>query len=135
MQETSNYNLKKPEPTDPLRLEDFNENADIIDGAIKAVERSVAGAYGPNNLPWVTGSLNLTNVDEGDVAKTFSFAPSAIFLTGASVTPGFGLNGDEIDLEERTDSSSRTMMLNGKTLTVTGIYGGPSEQLRYLALR
>ena len=34
MTKTNNYNLKKPEPTDPLRLEDFNENADLIDAAL-----------------------------------------------------------------------------------------------------
>ena len=35
MTKTQNYNLNKPEATDPLRLADFNQNADIIDAALK----------------------------------------------------------------------------------------------------
>ena len=34
MQKTTNYNLNKPEAGDALRVEDFNQNADIIDAAL-----------------------------------------------------------------------------------------------------
>ena len=43
MTKTNIYNLKKPEPTDPLRLEDFNENADILDGLLNSLNTAVAG--------------------------------------------------------------------------------------------
>lgn len=35
---TTNYMLKKPDTTDPVYVEDLNDNADIIDGAIAACE-------------------------------------------------------------------------------------------------
>ena len=34
MQKTANYNLNKPEAGDPIRVADFNANADIIDTAL-----------------------------------------------------------------------------------------------------
>ena len=47
MLKTENYNLNKPEGTDPLRLADFNQNSDIIDGALKnlSAERVITGSY------------------------------------------------------------------------------------------
>ena len=38
MQKTKNYNLNKPEAADPMRVSDFNENADKIDGLLKQVD-------------------------------------------------------------------------------------------------
>lgn len=35
MQLTPNYKLKKPEGTDPVDIQDFNDNADLIDAALK----------------------------------------------------------------------------------------------------
>ena len=35
MQLTPNYKLKKPEGTDPVDIQDFNDNADLIDTALK----------------------------------------------------------------------------------------------------
>ena len=40
---TPNYNLKKPLPTDYYNVEDFNENADIIDQKLKEVEEKIDG--------------------------------------------------------------------------------------------
>ena len=37
MQTTQNYGLKKPEDNDLLTPDDFNDNMDIIDGAIKKI--------------------------------------------------------------------------------------------------
>ena len=38
MKKTTHYQLNKPESGDPLRVADFNENADIIDGALARLE-------------------------------------------------------------------------------------------------
>lgn len=38
MKNTTNYKLKKPEGTDVVNVEDFNANADIIDGKLKELE-------------------------------------------------------------------------------------------------
>lgn len=42
MKRTSNYNLKKPEITDTVDIEDFNYTADIIDTKIKEMENKAA---------------------------------------------------------------------------------------------
>ena len=135
MTKTSNYNLNKPEPTDPMRLADYNQNSDIIDAAIKAVEQSVAGAYGPNNLPWETGVLDLTDVDEGDVAKTFGFEPSAILLGAEKISPGFGINGGTFRMDEYSSSSRYYFTLSGNELIATTVSGAPVTELYYLALK
>ena len=38
MEKTTYYQLNKPEAADPLRVADFNENADKIDGLLKQVD-------------------------------------------------------------------------------------------------
>lgn len=43
MQLTPNYNLKKPEGTDPVDIQDFNDNADLIDTALKRKAESSGG--------------------------------------------------------------------------------------------
>ena len=43
MQETTNYNLKKPEGTDPVNVADFNENADVIDLELSKRVESAGG--------------------------------------------------------------------------------------------
>lgn len=54
---TSNYNLKKPEATDFINVQDLNDNADIIDAGIKAAASSgmakVTGAK-VGNMPQFT---------------------------------------------------------------------------------
>ena len=135
MEKTQYYNLNKPEVTDPLRVEDFNENADLIDAAIKAVEQAVAGAYGPNNLPWVTGVLDLTDADSGDVAKTFGFEPSAILLGAEKISPGFGINGGTFRMDEYSSSSRYYFTLSGNELIATTVSGAPVTELYYLALK
>lgn len=61
MEKTANFNLNKPEPSDPLRLEDFNVNSDIIDAALGELSaaRIYIGSFVGNGassrtiqLPW-----------------------------------------------------------------------------------
>jgi len=42
MQYTANYNLKKPDLTDNVKVSDLNENADVIDAALKAQADALA---------------------------------------------------------------------------------------------
>ena len=37
MQFTPNFNLKKPELSDPVDIDDLNDNADIIDAALATI--------------------------------------------------------------------------------------------------
>lgn len=43
MQLTPNYNLKKPEGADPVDIQDFNDNADLIDAALRKKAESSGG--------------------------------------------------------------------------------------------
>lgn len=43
MQLTPNYKLKKPEGADPVDIQDFNDNADLIDAALKKKAESSGG--------------------------------------------------------------------------------------------
>lgn len=64
MEKTQNYNLNKPEVSDPMRLADFNENSDLIDAALTSLNTEVenvvyVGSYTGNGtsdrtiaLPW-----------------------------------------------------------------------------------
>ena len=45
MTKTQHYNLNKPEATDPIRVADFNGNADIIDTALAGCARVECGTY------------------------------------------------------------------------------------------
>lgn len=44
MQYTSNYNLKKPEGTDVVNIQDLNDNADILDQKLKEVDGKATNA-------------------------------------------------------------------------------------------
>ena len=86
MTKTNIYNLKKPEPTDPLRLEDFNENADILDGLLNSLNTAVEGldaaakkfgnchiASGTYKGTGKYGSANPTTIEVG-------FAPKIVII-------------------------------------------------------
>lgn len=86
MLKTVNYNLNKPEVTDPLRLADFNENSDLIDGALGALNTTaqtlntaVAGkgnchiASGTYVGTGKYGSTNPTTIEVG-------FAPRLVII-------------------------------------------------------
>jgi len=49
VQYTSNYNLKKPEGTDIVNIDDLNDNADILDQKLKEVENKADNAP-PNSV-------------------------------------------------------------------------------------
>ena len=65
MKTTANYGLKKPEGTDVVNIDDFNENADIIDTQIK--------------------SLNDKRIDYGTASGTNTYT---VTITGATLTEG-----------------------------------------------
>ena len=48
MLKTTNYQLNKPEGTDPVRVDDFNENADVIDAALMSKAEILLGTYSGN---------------------------------------------------------------------------------------
>ena len=96
MTKTNNYSLKKPEPNDPLRVADFNENADKIDEAIKAVAVSVGDK---GNCRIATGSYVGTGKQGPDnpTKLTFDFKPLWVMV---------GMSLDDKNISTATDPST-----------------------------
>ena len=91
MTKTANYNLNKPEATDPLRLADFNGNADIIDAALGMLNgraKVVAGSFIGDGNGGYTLPLDFTP----RFAMILSRLNSRPYLTIA--TPGEGFYHD-----------------------------------------
>ena len=132
MTKTNNYNLKKPEPTDPLRVADFNENADLIDAALGAL----TGAYGPSNLPWEVGTLDLSKAEVTSLVKLFDFHPSAVFLFAKGTIGGGAVNPGSMrvyDISDTTDYHNFALWEN--ELWLDDMQGMPFSSLCYVALK
>jgi len=66
MKYTPNYGLKKPEQDDFYNVEDFNENADIIDEKLKEIEDGIKNIDAPvTSVNEKTGDVVLTAEDVG----------------------------------------------------------------------
>lgn len=65
---TTNYGLRKPEGTDPVDVQDFNDNADIIDSELKKRPTSTGNASSMTNEFTPTDSL--VNLVSGEEQKT-----------------------------------------------------------------
>lgn len=88
MQKTENYGLNKPESVDFYNVEDFNENADIVDAKLKEIEQT--GSNNSNAIEEHTESKNnphevtktqigLGNVDNtSDLNKPVSAATKSL---------------------------------------------------------
>ncbi len=92
---TENYNLKKPAQEDFYNVEDFNNNADVIDKELKAVSDKATSAL-PSSSYTAADILNkLKTVDgansglDADLFKGQSIIPVANGGTGASTLSNF----------------------------------------------
>lgn len=112
---TGNYGLKKPEGTDPVDVQDFNENADIIDAELKKRPTATGNASDMTNTfvqaemraDLVSGEALKTSL--GKVMKWFSDLKTAAFAEVANndstAAEGYvadarvvKAHGDEIDM-------------------------------------
>ncbi len=80
MNYTGNYNLKKPEATDTVNIQEFNDNADIIDATLAAKLDSNANAVSASKL----AAARKISVS-GDVTGSVSFDGSSNANIVASV--------------------------------------------------
>ena len=97
MTKTEHYQLNKPEATDPVRVADFNANADIIDGALagKAEQSAVAALQSAVNgkgncrIMWGSYTGNGTCGSSNPVTLNTSFYPVVVLCgTPDNVTTG-----------------------------------------------
>lgn len=78
MQTTSNYSLKKPEGTDVVKIDDFNNNADIIDQQLNLLNTNKASLASPS----LTGSPTTPTPTVGD--NSTKIANTAFVTTAVS---------------------------------------------------
>ena len=109
MEKTTNYQLNKPEAGDPLRVADFNENADIIDAVLGnlgvSVPKIAIGSYVGTDA---SGSSN-PNI------LTFDFAPQALFVWG-NYDHAQGVRDQKVYVHLDGTSHRCTTMWNGNTV-------------------
>jgi len=90
MQNTKNYGLKKPESTDFYNIDDFNENADIIDTELKELEDGKAEKTHTHTKEQV-GLENVPNVTTNNQTPTYTMASSNTTLSsGEKLSTAFG---------------------------------------------
>ena len=102
MTKTQYYNLNKPEATDPIRLADFNENADIIDGLLKsqadglAAVNTAISSKGNCRIAWGTytgtGAVGASNPN----SLNFGFYPVMVWISGNSTGSSWLRKGETI---------------------------------------
>ncbi len=69
MKYTQNYNLRKPEDTDPADIQDLNYNADEIDGKLKEIEDWEAAHLQASNPHSITPALIGAETPQGAQAR------------------------------------------------------------------
>ena len=78
MTKTANYNLNKPEAGDPIRVADFNANADMIDAALNGLN----SAMGQMAVPKIAvGTYDGTGQNKTQ-SITLEFRPKAVIAWG-----------------------------------------------------
>ena len=83
--ETTNYNLKKPAQTDPYNVDDFNDNMDKIDAALKANAAGTANAGNADMITKTNVSVATTAWASDSTYTDFPFRAS-IPITGCTAS-------------------------------------------------
>ena len=115
---TENYNLKKPAQEDFYNVEDFNNNADVIDKELKAVSDKANSA-----LP----ATSYTSTDILNKLKTVDGANSGLdadLFKGKSVIPieNGGTGADTIQTANQAIFNGQTSIQSNTDLTTPGLY-------------
>lgn len=99
MENTVNYNLKKPSQDDFYNVADFNSNADIIDGALKNHDEQISQKISKAG-DTMTGRLNFDNANGGiqsanNQSRNFIAGGSALSIYNGSyiTTEGVDFGG------------------------------------------
>ncbi len=85
MQLTTNFRLRKPEGTDPVDVQDFNDNADVIDGELaKKLDKTGVGSDLVTAFSQAAGRTNLSSGEKlstslGKVMKWFTDLKTVAF--------------------------------------------------------
>ena len=116
MEKTTYYQLNKPEAADPLRVADFNENADKIDAALNTLNTAVAAK---GNCKLVVGTY-VGNGEYGSsnpISLTFDAEPLFLLINGYGYTAYMSKSGRNYASNSSGDSIRAMNRTWGKTVT------------------
>jgi hypothetical protein len=133
MTKTEKLSLPQWEATDYFQRSDFNDAFAALDsGYAEAMEASAA-------LPWVMGTLDLTDAAAGDVVHDFGFCPSAVIVWGAISYPAVGFADMDIQCKTFATGASNTgywiFTYSGQQLSVAERYSHAPNPVYYIAFR
>lgn len=129
MTKTQNFNLNKPEVTDSIRVSDFNENAEIIDGLLNTLNTSVAAlntaAAGFGNCKIASGSYtgNGKYGSSNPTKLNVGFAPKIVLIAfeGNRCRLFLPIFDERYDLGSTFSSEAYTLIWGN---TYFGMYSG-----------
>lgn len=101
MQKTTNYNLNKPEETDFYNVDDFNDNADIIDAELKKAQGKTLFATltaGQTSLE-ITDSSITTNSTIDPYTSSYTIVAENIEVEDGKITMTFEAQADDVDVK------------------------------------
>jgi len=75
---TSNYNLKKPEGTDIVNIDDLNDNADILDQKLKEIENKADETKVSKSGDTMTGILTMSGSNAINFGGKFTIAYNSV---------------------------------------------------------
>ena len=110
---TGNYKLKKPSGTDEVRIEDLNENADIIDAELAKRASKIKATTAADGLMAAADKKKLDGIADGAnkyTHPTYQTAQSGFYKVAVDVTEIISSNyvsaksGLKLDEETYTDS-------------------------------
>lgn len=130
MKTTTNYALKKPEGTDVVNIDDFNVNADIIDGKLKELETNeiyYAVATGTANNYAITVSAIKSYYDGLAISPKINIAStgaSTININGLGAKAIVDSLGNPITSGGLKANTPYTLRYNGTVFILQGKGGG-----------
>jgi len=134
MKYTGNYNLKKPEGTDAVNIEDLNDNADIIDSELKKANEKVSTAgdmlksiYDKNGSGIVDNAEKVNNhTVDADVPSGAKFTDTVTLIANSltetvagkalDAVRGKELDGKLVEVTNKVDNLDATAMPVSETV-------------------
>lgn len=139
MKYTANYNLKKPEGTDVINIDDLNDNADIIDSELKKLNTNkvdkVAGKGLSTNDYTDAEKNKLAGIEEGaQKNKVYSVngKTGAVTITKNDVGLGNVTNNAQATKKEFDEHLADFTKLKNKLPIATGEYIATENDARII---